>query len=64
MDKKVFDFCEAYDVLRAYGVSEQVLTVACALEGNTLETLDNVCFILFGHPSVDSLVRKDVKRVF
>lgn len=61
MDKKSFDFCEAYDVLRAYGVSEQTLIVACLLTGYTLETLDNVCFALFGHPSVDSLVRKDVK---
>lgn len=58
MDKKAFDFNEAYDVLRAYGVSEQVLTVACALEGNTLETLDSVCFILFGLRSVAELVKR------
>lgn len=63
MDKKAFDFYAAYDVLRAYGVSEQTLMVACCLTGNTLETLDNVCFVLFGHPSVDELVRKDVKGV-
>lgn len=56
--RKKFDFAEAYDVLRAYGVSEQTLMVACLLTGNTLETLDNVCFALFGHPSVDSLVKR------
>lgn len=58
MDKKGFDFNEAYDVLRAYGVSEQALTVACALEGNTLKTLDSVCFIVLGYPSVSSLVKR------
>lgn len=64
MDKKAFGFNEAYDILRFYGVSEQVLMVACALTGYTLETLDNVCFVLFGRPSVDSLARNDVKGVF
>lgn len=58
MDKKEFDFNEAYDILRAYGVSDQVLTVACALEGNTLKTLDSVCFIVFGRPSVAELVKR------
>lgn len=58
MDKKKFDFAEAYDILRDYGVSEQALTVACALEGNTLETLDSVCFIVLGYPSVSSLVKR------
>lgn len=58
MDKKEFDFCEAYDVLRAYGVSEQTLIVACLLTGYTLETLDNVCFVLFGFRSVAELVKR------
>lgn len=60
MDKKSFDFCEAYDVLRAYGVSEETLKVACCLTGQTLETLDNVCFCLFGKSSVVALVKEVV----
>lgn len=60
MEKKSLDFKEAYDVLCAYGVSKQTLWVAACLTGNTLETLDNVCFILFGYPSVDALVRMGV----
>ena len=63
MKQEEFDFNTAYDVLRSYGVSEQVLMVACALTGSTLETLDNVCFVLFGRPSVYSLVKNDVKGV-
>lgn len=58
-----FDFYAAYDILLAYGVSEQVLIVACCLEGFTLETLDSVCDILFSRPSVISLVKNDVKGV-
>lgn len=58
MDNKAFDFCEAYDVLRAYGVSEQTLIVACLLTGYTLETLDKVCFVLFGRSSVAELVKR------
>ena len=58
-----FDFYAVYDILLAYGVSEQTLIVACCLDGFTLETLDNVCFVLFGHPSVIELVKKDVKGV-
>lgn len=58
MDKKVFDFDEAYDILLANGVSEQALFVACVLTGRTLETLDKVCAIVLNYPSVYSLVKR------
>lgn len=60
MDKKANDFYDAYDVLRAYGVSEETLKVACCLDGQSIETLDNVCFILFGKSSVNSLVMEGI----
>lgn len=51
---------EAWNYLLGCGITERELCIATTLCGNSLETLDSVCFIVFGVRSVAEL--QDVEQ--
>lgn len=51
---------EAWNYLLGSGITERELCIATTLCGSTRETLDSVCFIVFGVRSVEDL--RDVER--